>query len=104
MKRTICAVSEGYGCTEAGSIGSNGTRKFDCQVHLEDVPELNYFVKDGKGLLWVHTSRVAAGYYREAEKTNESFRDIFNDGRVWFNTGDIVQYDKRLETLRVIGE
>ena len=54
-------VSEGYGISEVGSIATNGIRCFECAVHIEDVPSMNYFVntKPARGLLWVYTRRGA---------------------------------------------
>ena len=75
----------------SGSIASNGVRRSECQIHIEDVPELGYYAEAGKGLLWVHTTSILAGYYNDDENTNDNFKDIFEDGRMWFNTGDIVE-------------
>ena len=89
FKDTNVSVQEGYGCTEAETISINGRRLRQCMLHLENVPELNYFTTDtpSRGLLWVHTNEMAKGYYRNTKETTENFKDIFNDGRQWFNTG-----------------
>ncbi|KAH3761345.1 AMP-binding protein [Pelomyxa schiedti] len=106
LKRGHSMLSEGYGATEVGGIGSNGVRKSDCQVHLDDVPELGYFSTDkpySRGLLWVRTSRMTTGYYGDPMATNDNFKirsDI--DGQKWYNTGDIVEYSPGTEHLRVI--
>lgn len=53
-------VSEGYGATEVGGIASNGYRRHNTSVHIDDVPELNYFsnTDPARGLLWVRTGEV----------------------------------------------
>jgi fatty acid CoA ligase FadD9 len=98
-------ISEGYGATEVGTIASNGVRRHSCRVHLDDVPELNYWshTKPARGLLWVRTLRMTPGYFNDKENTEENFkvRDDL-DGEIWYNTGDIVEYNSETEELRVI--
>ncbi len=107
FKLGTCHVTEGYGITEVGTIAINGVRTFDCQVHLESMPEMGYLVTDkpSRGLLWVHTRRgagMATGYFHDEANTSANFKDIHGDKRMWFNTGDIVQYCSKKETLVVI--
>jgi fatty acid CoA ligase FadD9 len=99
-------VSEGYGCTETGSISRNGIRCYNCHVHLDDVPELGYDASTrpaAKGLLWVRTDEMALGYFNNESATETNFRirdDV--DGERWYNTGDIVEYNYETDALRVI--
>eukprot|EP00048_Salpingoeca_helianthica_P023335 m.23699 g.23699 ORF g.23699 m.23699 type:complete len:1206 (+) comp8561_c0_seq1:1327-4944(+) len=105
FKETAVRVSEGYGITEVGTIASNGIRVMECQVHLEDVPEMGYLTTDkprARGLLWVHTPTMSTGYHGDEAATALNFKDIHGDGVLWFNTGDIVEYDPRLNDLIVI--
>lgn len=105
FKSTAVSVTEGYGITEVGTIAMNGVRVMQCQVHLEDVPEMGYLTTDkprARGLLWVHTPSMALGYHGDVATTAANFQDIKHDGRLWFNTGDIVQFDPRLNDLVVI--
>lgn len=89
-----CTFQEGYGISEVGNVASNGIRAWECKVHIEPVPELGYsFAPDDnpvRGLLWAHSKDLTLGYFGDTEKTNSVFKDIFGDGRRWFNTGDIV--------------
>uniref|UniRef100_A0A7E4W672 Long-chain-fatty-acid--CoA ligase n=1 Tax=Panagrellus redivivus TaxID=6233 RepID=A0A7E4W672_PANRE len=90
-------ILEGYGqteCTamatcswpgepEAGHCGPPAT----CSViRLDDVPELQYFAKDGKGEVLIKGPSVTQGYYNDPEKTAELFTE---DG--FLRTGDIGQ-------------
>jgi len=60
-------------------------------VSLDNEKELPW---DGEsiGELWVSGAWVAKEYYKEAEKSKETFRVI--DNRIWLRTGDIVTIDK----------
>jgi long-subunit acyl-CoA synthetase (AMP-forming) len=107
FRHGTCNVSEGYGITEVGTVARNGVRAFECQVHLESLPEMGYLVTDKppRGLLWVHARRgagMASGYFHDEANTNANFRDIFKDGRMWFNTGDVVEYEAKTERLTVL--
>ena len=97
--------SEGFGATEVGQIASNGLRSASCMVHIEDVPEMGYSASTSpqRGLLWVRTPYMASGYLRDTAATDEAFRvrpDL--DGEVWYNTGDVVEYDPNTEAIKVI--
>ena len=105
MKRTFknMAVYDGYGTTEAGGIAVNNLVSPQCTVHLTSCPEMGYTVNDKplpRGLLWVHTPQVALGYFKQQEKTTESFKKILGDERIFFNTGDIVEYDEKSRRVR----
>jgi long-subunit acyl-CoA synthetase (AMP-forming) len=49
-----------------------------------------------------HARTHAQGYFGDKRMTDDNFRDLHGDGHRWFNTGDIVEYDRRLETLKPI--
>jgi long-subunit acyl-CoA synthetase (AMP-forming) len=107
MQKTFkrLAVFDGYGTTEAGGIAVNHRVAPECVVHLTSCSDLGYSVDDQplpRGLLWVHTPQVAIGYYKRKEQTDESFQEILNDGRMFFNTGDIVEYDAEKRRISVI--
>ena len=53
-------------------------------VKLVDVPEKNYFAKDGKGEVCAKGTNIFMGYYKDEEKTKET---IDEDG--WLHTGDV---------------
>lgn len=98
-------VYDGYGSTEAGGIASNFKQDAKCVVHLQDMPELGYLTTDkplARGLLWVHTPTIAMGYFRNEGQTTDSFKDINGDGRIFFNTGDIITYDAEKREIHVI--
>uniref|UniRef100_H2ZCS0 Long-chain-fatty-acid--CoA ligase n=1 Tax=Ciona savignyi TaxID=51511 RepID=H2ZCS0_CIOSA len=87
--------TEGYGQTEATAAisvtipgdynsGSVGTPAVSNVVKLVDVPEKNYYAKDGKGEVCVKGTNVFVGYYKDEEKTKETLDE---DG--WLHTGDV---------------
>ena len=55
-----------------------------CEVKLTDVPEKEYYAKDGKGEVCARGMNIFMGYYKDEEKTAESLDE---DG--WLHTGDI---------------
>ncbi|XP_076446750.1 long-chain-fatty-acid--CoA ligase 5-like [Babylonia areolata] len=102
-----CQVIEGYGQTEAtaaatltwpgdptpGHVGP----PLDCNyIKLIDVPEMQYFAKDGIGEVCVKGTNVMKGYYHDPEKTKEAFTA---DG--WLRTGDVGIFNKN-GTLRIV--
>jgi len=87
--------SEGYGQTESTAAisislpgdyfsGSVGTPGLCNEVKLVDVPEKNYFAKDGKGEVCARGTNIFKGYYKDEEKTKEALDE---DG--WLHTGDV---------------
>lgn len=90
-------VLQGYGLTETSSSGcvqypdDMSTARIgppfpSMEAKLVDVPDMNYTNADKpypRGEIWLRGGPVSMGYYKEPEKTAESFHDG------WFATGDI---------------
>jgi len=90
-----CKVYEGYGQTELTAM-SNFTYAMDpslghvgppapcSRIKLCDVPDMDYYAKDGKGEVCVQGPSVFLGYYKDPEKSSETI-----DEHGWCHTGDI---------------
>jgi len=105
---------QGYGLTETNacgtvmsckenSVGRVGPPVQDVNIKLVNWEEGNYKVTDQpcpRGEVYIGGNNVAAGYYENEAKTKEEF---FTDdeGRRWFKTGDIGQFESD-GTLRII--
>ncbi|CAJ0599750.1 unnamed protein product [Cylicocyclus nassatus] len=88
-------IAEAYGQTETTAIatlswlgdwtgGHCGGVSTCCNIKLIDVPELNYYAKDGRGEIMIRGPSVTQGYYKDPEKTKELFAE---DG--FIHSGDI---------------
>ena len=97
---------EAYGQTEATALvtasyspeGGNVGHPVTCSmVKLDDVPELGYFAKDGRGEICIKGPNVMKGYYKQPEKTAETL-----DADQWLHTGDIGEFHPVTGTLRLI--
>ena len=87
-------VIEGYGQTECaacacGSLPGDHSGvvgiPMNCnEIRLDDVPEMDYFAKDGKGEICIRGMNVMKGYYKNSQKTAETI-----DEDNWLHTGDI---------------
>ncbi|CAI5444018.1 unnamed protein product [Caenorhabditis angaria] len=88
-------IVEGYGQTECTALGTFTWMGDPSTGHcggpapctlmkLGDVPDLNYFAKDGKGEIRIKGPSVTKGYYKDAERTAELF-----DEAGFLMTGDI---------------
>ncbi|GFV44669.1 long-chain-fatty-acid--CoA ligase 1 [Trichonephila clavipes] len=90
-----CVVVEGYGQTECVapctlniqgdySVGHVGPPISCCHIKLVDVPEMEYYSKNGQGEICIKGLNVFKGYFKDPEKTKETV-----DGDGWLHTGDI---------------
>ena len=53
------------------------------EIKLVDVPEMGYYVREGKGEVCVKGPGVFQGYYKQQDKTDETLKDG------WLYSGDI---------------
>lgn len=90
-----CLIFEGYGQTEATAVvtmtlpqeyksGHVGGPLRSSLLKLVDVPESEYYAKDGKGEICVKGPSVTKGYYKLPDKTSEI---LDKDG--WLHTQDV---------------
>jgi len=90
-----CIVLEGYGQTECVAActvtmegdhtpGHVGPPIPCCEIKLADVPDMNYYARDGAGEVCIKGYNVFQGYYKDPEKSAEALDE---DG--WLHTGDI---------------
>jgi len=107
-------VLQGYGLTETtacasimsleeNSTGRVGAPVQGVNIKLINWEEGNYRVTDTplpRGEIHIGGGNVASGYYKLEAKTKEEFYDDDN-GRRWFRTGDIGQFEVD-GTLRII--
>uniref|UniRef100_A0A8D0A2A0 Arachidonate--CoA ligase n=1 Tax=Sander lucioperca TaxID=283035 RepID=A0A8D0A2A0_SANLU len=102
-----CLIFEGYGQTEctAGctfsmpgdwSAGHVGAPLPCAKVKLIDIPDMNYFAKNGDGEICISGPSVFRGYLRDPERTAEA---LDSDG--WLHSGDVGQWLPN-GTLRII--
>jgi long-chain acyl-CoA synthetase len=109
-----CPVGQGYGLTEsmgAGTVVWPQDREFglvgppvqSVDIKLRDWPEGGYFTKQDppRGEVMLCGGVVADGYYELPEKTASDFIADPVDGRVWFCTGDIGEFNDQ-GVLRII--
>uniref|UniRef100_A0A8C8MH33 Arachidonate--CoA ligase n=1 Tax=Oncorhynchus tshawytscha TaxID=74940 RepID=A0A8C8MH33_ONCTS len=102
-----CLIFEGYGQTEctAGctfsmpgdwSAGHVGAPLPCAMVKLIDIPDMNYYAKNGEGEICIRGHSVFRGYLKDEEKTTEA---LDRDG--WLHSGDVGQWLPN-GTLRII--
>ncbi|XP_076126030.1 long-chain-fatty-acid--CoA ligase 1 [Alosa pseudoharengus] len=102
-----CLIFEGYGQTEctAGctfsmpgdwSAGHVGAPLPCAMVKLTDIPEMNYYAKNGEGEICIRGHSVFRGYLRDEARTAET---LDTDG--WLHSGDVGQWLPN-GTLRII--
>ncbi|XP_035515055.1 long-chain-fatty-acid--CoA ligase 1 [Morone saxatilis] len=102
-----CLIFEGYGQTEctAGctfsmpgdwSAGHVGAPLPCAMVKLVDIPDMNYYAKNGDGEICIRGPSVFRGYLRDPERTSEA---LDSDG--WLHSGDVGQWLPN-GTLRII--
>jgi len=103
-----CPLIEGYGMTEtsAGSCLTNpedpvaghvGGPVFNVKLRLKDIPEMNYLSTNNppQGEVCFWGPSVMMGYFKNEEKTKESFHDG------WLLSGDVGQIQPN-GSLRII--
>ncbi|RMX40434.1 hypothetical protein pdam_00009465 [Pocillopora damicornis] len=102
-----CQVFEGYGQTEttaAATLQMIGDQTYGhvgpplpCnKIKLVDVPEMEYYAKEGKGEVCFYGPNVFKGYLYDEDKTKEA---IDEDG--WLHSGDVGEWQPN-GTLKVI--
>uniref|UniRef100_A0A8C5AL35 Arachidonate--CoA ligase n=1 Tax=Gadus morhua TaxID=8049 RepID=A0A8C5AL35_GADMO len=102
-----CLIFEGYGQTEctAGctfsmpgdwSAGHVGAPLPCAMVKLVDIPEMNYFAKNGEGEICIRGPSVFRGYLKDPERTQEAL-----DPEGWLHSGDVGQWLPN-GTLRIV--
>jgi long-chain acyl-CoA synthetase len=87
---------------EDNSIGRVGPPMAGVEVKLVNWEEGNYRVTDRpnpRGEICIGGAAVAKGYFKNDEKTKESFYE--EGGKRWFKSGDIGEFDKK-GSLRII--
>uniref|UniRef100_A0AAX7T4W0 Arachidonate--CoA ligase n=1 Tax=Astatotilapia calliptera TaxID=8154 RepID=A0AAX7T4W0_ASTCA len=102
-----CLIFEGYGQTEC-TAGCTFSMPGDCStghvgaplpcamVKVVDIPEMNYYAKNGAGEICIRGPSVFRGYLRDPEKTAEAL-----DRDSWLHSGDVGQWLPN-GTLRII--
>ncbi|RVE68422.1 hypothetical protein OJAV_G00091250 [Oryzias javanicus] len=102
-----CMIFEGYGQTECtsgctfsmpgdSSTGHVGAPLPCAMVKVVDIPEMNYYAKNGEGEICIRGPSVFRGYLRDPERTAEAL-----DSEGWLHTGDVGQWLKN-GSLRII--
>ncbi|KAJ2515234.1 long-chain fatty acid-CoA ligase [Coemansia sp. RSA 1939] len=95
INAALCPMIQGFGLTEASglvsvqlptdtSFSNVGAPCPSIEMKLVDVPEANYYAKNGQGEIWVRGPSIFRGYLDNDELTREAVTD---DG--WLKTGDI---------------
>ena len=82
-----CAVVDGYGATEVGSISWDGVQNAAIETKLIDRPDMGYTSADQpfpRGEICVRSPVGITGYYKNAAENEAKFTA---DG--WYRTGDI---------------
>lgn len=104
MGRTIrtifnCVFVNGYGQTEVNCaslslpfderVEAVGPPLPSCSIKLKDIPEMNYYAREGVGEVVVRGPIVTRGYLKNEQATRELFDE---DG--WLRTGDVGRWSK----------
>ncbi|CAF5173673.1 unnamed protein product, partial [Rotaria magnacalcarata] len=101
-----CFLIEAYGQTECVigcwqtlndmKSGETGIPTVFNHVKLVDVPEKDYYAKDGVGEICIRSRAVFSGYLKDADKTREVI-----DEKGWLHTGDIGRWTP-WNTLKIV--
>jgi len=102
-----CIICEGYGQTECvcpctltipgdSSAGHVGPPLASCYIKLVDVPDMEYYAREGSGEVCVKGPTVFKGYLNNPSQTAEAI-----DSEGWLHTGDIGKWNED-GTLKII--
>ena len=101
-----CFFVEAYGQTECVigcsqtindiESGETGIPTPLNHLKLVDVPEKNYYAKDGIGEICLRSKAVFKGYLKDEEKTRETI-----DEQGWLHTGDVGKWTP-YKTMRIV--
>jgi long-chain acyl-CoA synthetase len=101
-----CLFIECYGQTECVigcsqtindiEPGETGIPTLMNYVKLVDVPEKEYYAKDGVGEICIRSPALFKGYLKDEAKTREAV-----DGQGWLHTGDIGRWTPH-KTMRIV--
>jgi 4-coumarate--CoA ligase len=102
-------VKQGYGMTEctcsvAGFTPDDeddgrsvGSLNANCRAKIVEVEGRDFSASTPRGAItgeiWISGPNVMKGYYKKPEETAEAM--VFEDGELWFRTGDIGYFDDR---------
>ena len=107
MQRTLnVSVLILYAATESGcsgsmmkygdkEVGTVGPPMHATEIRLDDWEEGDYLTSDqpnGRGEIVIKSAAVSPGYYKRDEMTAASFEFDESDGKYWFRTGDIGEF------------
>jgi long-chain acyl-CoA synthetase len=89
----VAAFSQTENDTQPGETGIPTTMNY---IKLIDVPEKEYFAKDGVGEICIKSPGVFNGYLKDEAKTRETI-----DEQGWLHTGDIGRWTPH-KTMRIV--
>jgi len=90
LTETCAGATIAFPKDNQGSIGHVGPPVYCCEIKLIDIPDMGYKTSDtpcSRGEVLIKGPMVSSGYYKDAGKTQESFRDG------WFHTGDVGRWN-----------
>ena len=93
--QTECAIgcSQTADDAEPGETGIPTTMNY---IKLVDVPEKEYYAKDGVGEVCIKSPAQLKGYFKDEEKSRETI-----DEQGWLHTGDIGRWTPH-QTMRIV--
>ena len=93
--QTECVI----GCSQTANdmeSGETGIPTSLNHIKLVDVPEKDYFAKDGVGEICIRSRAMFKGYLKDEAKTREAI-----DGDGWLHTGDIGRWTPH-KTMKIV--